>query len=213
MRRAAPFFVGDHPAVDFLNTRVVRSGVPTEWLSNGVELVDWLEQARAIERQAAKKARASGDRRALDRAAKEARELREWLRRFLKKHTQRTAGAGTAADLAPLNKVLASGNSYTRVTIAETGIDASARVHQKMQIRRVERDATPSWLLQPIAYAVADLLCHQDLSLVRVCDGSTCTLMFLDRTKAHVRRWCSMAVCGNRAKAAAYRARPPRSAG
>ncbi|MGO9268383.1 MAG: CGNR zinc finger domain-containing protein [Candidatus Binataceae bacterium] len=26
--------------------------------------------------------------------------------------------------------------------------------------------------------------------------------MFLDRTKAHARRWCSMAVCGNRAKAA-----------
>ena len=33
---------------------------------------------------------------------------------------------------------------------------------------------------------------------------------FLDRTKGHARRWCSMAVCGNRAKAEAHRARTAR---
>jgi predicted RNA-binding Zn ribbon-like protein len=39
-------------------------------------------------------------------------------------------------------------------------------------------------------------------TLVRKCEGTTCTLWFLDVSKAHARRWCSMAVCGNRAKAA-----------
>jgi predicted RNA-binding Zn ribbon-like protein len=46
-----------------------------------------------------------------------------------------------------------------------------------------------------------------DFRLIRECEGSVCSLLFLDRTKAHGRRWCSMALCGNRAKAAAHRAR------
>lgn len=57
---------------------------------------------------------------------------------------------------------------------------------------------------------VHDLVCHADFRLIRACEGTACTLMFLDRTKAHARRWCSMAVCGNRAKAAAHRARASR---
>jgi predicted RNA-binding Zn ribbon-like protein len=61
--------------------------------------------------------------------------------------------------------------------------------------------------VEPIAEAAADLICNQDFRLIRSCGDSTCTLVFLDRTNAHTRRWCNMAVCGNRAKAAAYRAR------
>jgi predicted RNA-binding Zn ribbon-like protein len=62
-------------------------------------------------------------------------------------------------------------------------------------------------LLQPLAEAIADLVSHADFRLIRACEGSACTLMFLDKTKAHARRWCSMALCGNRAKVAAHRAR------
>jgi predicted RNA-binding Zn ribbon-like protein len=62
-------------------------------------------------------------------------------------------------------------------------------------------------LLQPIAEAAADLICNQGFRLIRSYAGSACTLVFLDRTKAHTRRRCSMAVSGNRAKAAAHRPR------
>lgn len=62
-------------------------------------------------------------------------------------------------------------------------------------------------MLQPIAWSIARLLTEENLGLVRNCEGPTCTLLFLDRTKSHKRRWCSMAVFGNRAKAAAHRAR------
>ena len=61
--------------------------------------------------------------------------------------------------------------------------------------------------------AAADLICNYDFRLIRSCEGSACCLMFLDRTKVHARRWCSMAVCGNRAKAEAYRARTARKRG
>jgi predicted RNA-binding Zn ribbon-like protein len=62
-------------------------------------------------------------------------------------------------------------------------------------------------LLVPVAQAVAVLLTEGDFSLVRQCEGSECVLWFYDHTKAHRRRWCSMALCGNRMKVAAFRAR------
>jgi len=42
---------------------------------------------------------------------------------------------------------------------------------------------------------------------VRECGNPACTLWFLDTTKAQRRRWCTVEICGNRAKAAAHRRR------
>src|SRR5260370_1447160 len=69
--------------------------------------------------------------------------------------------------------------------------------------------AVIDWLVD----AAADLICNYDFQLIRSCEGSACCLIFLDRTKGHARRWCSMAVCGNRAKAEAHRARTARKRG
>jgi hypothetical protein len=55
--------------------------------------------------------------------------------------------------------------------------------------------------VEPIAEAAADLICNQDFRLIWSRGDSTCTLVILDRTNARTRRWCNMAVCGNRAKA------------
>ena len=65
----------------------------------------------------------------------------------------------------------------------------------------------PDELLAPIAAAMAELLSESDHALVRRCTNPACPLWFYDRTKGHRRRWCSQAVCGNRAKVAAHRAR------
>jgi predicted RNA-binding Zn ribbon-like protein len=67
--------------------------------------------------------------------------------------------------------------------------------------------ATVEAALVPVAEAVARLLAEGDFKLVRKCESADCTLWFHDRTKSHHRRWCSMALCGNRAKVAAFRAR------
>jgi predicted RNA-binding Zn ribbon-like protein len=55
-------------------------------------------------------------------------------------------------------------------------------------------------MLWPIARAAADLLASPDLALVRACSSPTCQWLFLDTSKNHHRRWCSMQSCGNRAK-------------
>src|SRR5262245_32604431 len=199
--RPPAFFVGEHLALDFLNTTATPRGVRIEWLGDGKDLVDWLEQAGAIEVGAAARIRESGSG-PLDEVARQARQFREWLRGFV------TARPGkplrtTAAALAPLNELLAGDNSFQRIEAAENG--------RRLLLRRVYRWESPGELFQPIAEAAADLICHQDFRLIRACAGSACTLLFLDRTKAHARRWCSMAVCGNRAKAAAHRARRARN--
>jgi predicted RNA-binding Zn ribbon-like protein len=55
----------------------------------------------------------------------------------------------------------------------------------------------PIW---PIARAAADLLTGEQAP-VRECGGAQCTWLFLDFSRGRSRRWCSMASCGNRAKA------------
>jgi len=58
-----------------------------------------------------------------------------------------------------------------------------------------------------IGEALAQLVCTEDFSDVKACEGPACTLLFADHTRGRTRRWCSMALCGNRAKQAAHRHR------
>jgi predicted RNA-binding Zn ribbon-like protein len=199
--RPPAFFVGEHLALDFLNTTATPRGTWVEWLGDGKDLVDWLEQAGSIEPAAAARIRESGSD-ALDEVARQAREFRQWLRGFVTARMGKPLRA-TAAAVAPLNELLARDRSFQRVEAARRDAEDGRR----LVLRRVQRWESPEELLQPIAEEAADLVCNQDFRLIRSCGGSACTLVFLDRTRAHTRRWCSMAVCGNRAKAAAHRAR------
>src|SRR5262245_51380388 len=197
--RPPPFFVGDHLALDFLNTIATPRDVPVEWLRDGQDLVDWLQQANAIAEDVAARFRRSKDLRALDDVARRAREFREWLRGFVARHLGKLLPPAAAKALGPLNELLAGDASYPVVEVAG-GTPG-------LRLRRVRHWESPDELLHPLAEAAADLVCSVDFRLIRACEGSVCSLLFLDRTKAHGRRWCSMAVCGNRAKAAAHRAR------
>ncbi|MEV4510446.1 ABATE domain-containing protein [Dactylosporangium sp. NPDC049525] len=58
-----------------------------------------------------------------------------------------------------------------------------------------------------VAVAAVELLGGPDLALVRECALPECTRLFVDRSRAGNRAWCGMEECGNRVKAAAYRAR------
>jgi predicted RNA-binding Zn ribbon-like protein len=180
--------------MDFLNTRATSAGTATDWLGDGSELLDWLRHAGLVDPDVADRFPRGAK---LDHIATGARALREWLRAFVQRHAGQSLRAEAAAELGPLNLLLAEDRPYARVAGAAGGL----------ALQRLRRWEAPEELLQPIAGAIADLVCHADFRLIRRCEGQDCSLMFLDRTKAHARRWCSMALCGNRAKAAAHRAR------
>ncbi len=60
-------------------------------------------------------------------------------------------------------------------------------------------------VLGPLAVAAVELLRHGPLDRVKLCDG--CPWLFLDVSRNHSRRWCSMDECGARLKVRRYRAR------
>ncbi len=190
--RPPPPFVGDHPAMDFLNSRAVPGGVELEWLADGPDLRAWLAAAGMPVPAGLRPA-------AWDAAAGHAKALRETFRAFVDRHAGRPLTAGAARELRAVNDLLAADDTYRQV---EPGTGDEPLVW-----RRHRRPAAAAEPLLPIADALGDLVTTADFTLVRRCEGVGCTLAFLDRTKSHARRWCDMAVCGNRAKAAAHRAR------
>jgi len=188
-----PLLLADHPALDFLNTVVVIDGEERDWLGSGTALLSWLTTAHLfLEHQDTAIAALSEQQ--LEELAVAARDLREWLRGFVRERAGQTLGAVTAETLTLLNQLLAIGSSYVQVT--------PERVETRLQ-----RWGGPSTILMPVAEAIVDLLCRVDFARVRHCEGEGCRLYFLDINKAGRRRWCSMSVCGNRAKVAAYRSR------
>lgn len=207
--RPPPLFVGDHLALDFLNTTAAPWGERIEWLGNGADLVGWLEQAGAIDDKLAARFRAERDaQRTLDAVAEQARTLRQWLRGFVERHAGRMLGAGSVEELEPLNRLLARDDSYGQIeAAAKRRSDSVQGQMQVLRWRQERRWTSPERLLQPIAQAIGDILCHADFRYIRRCEGAACTLVFYDRSKSHARRWCSMAACGNRAKAATHRAK------
>jgi predicted RNA-binding Zn ribbon-like protein len=60
------------------------------------------------------------------------------------------------------------------------------------------------WLLTAIARNGAELIAEGPRAPIRKCANPDCGLLFYDDSRTGKRRWCSMAVCGNRAKVAAH---------
>jgi predicted RNA-binding Zn ribbon-like protein len=62
---------------------------------------------------------------------------------------------------------------------------------------RSESVTSPLW---PVIEAAVGLLTSPDREHICECDEETCRWLFLDKSKNHSRRWCSMQICGNRDK-------------
>jgi predicted RNA-binding Zn ribbon-like protein len=190
----SPFvFVGNHRALDFVNTEVAVEGAPRDLLPALPALARWLVQAGAIDRATARTALAKWEgKRAAEVVLEEARAFRTALRRL----TDAAAGGRRIprATVERINDLLARGAGVTQIVPGEAGYAT----------RRGLRLEEPSDLLVPVAEAAADLLCQADLGRIRRCAHPECVLYFLDGTKNGTRRWCDMRTCGNRANAAAY---------
>ncbi|HEU4420174.1 MAG TPA: ABATE domain-containing protein [Planctomycetota bacterium] len=182
-----PYFLADHLALDFLNTRAVLQGAVEDWLADDNRVIDWLQRAGLHARGSRGAPAAEGE---LVRAAVE---LREALRALVAARQR-----GARASPAVLNRFLANGTAHRRLDWPVGGEPLF------VEVRGVD---TPEDLLLPVATLGAELLAQGNFGLVRECAGPDCVLWFYDRTKSHRRQWCSMRACGNRAKLAAFRAR------
>jgi len=196
--RPALGFIADNSALDFLNSIATPRATEFDWISSGADLMDWLEARGLVSGDELADMRDRVEPELLDQAAAKARQLREWFRGFVLKHAGQPLEAITPDDLAPLNDILVRGSSFFQLETGSIGAP---------QLIRRNRWGGSDMLLVPLAEAIASLLTTIDFSEVKNCEGPTCTMVFHDVSKNRKRRWCSMAVCGNRAKAAAHRAR------
>jgi predicted RNA-binding Zn ribbon-like protein len=199
--RPPAFFIADSLGLDFLNSVATPVDTPVDWLDSGEGLVAWLAQAELVPADALKALTTQAAPGELDKVAEQARALREWFRAFVRKHMGRPLTPEAIRELAPLNAILARDERFSR--IAERRDRSGAR----LELETIRRWRSPESLLLPIAEALARCVCDEDFANIRACEGPRCTLIFADHTRRRLRRWCSMATCGNRVKQAAHRQR------
>lgn len=192
-----PIFIGDHTALDFLNSVAAPRGEVIDSLRNGDSYVHWLVVAGLLDPSEAKTLLLEFRNAGLDLVASEARDLREWFRQVVARPAIEAANGPEGEAISKLNRILAIDCVHRR--LEASGKDLVLRERRALtQVRQ---------LLVPVAQAMAELVSDARRCLVRRCANSGCTLWFYDRTKARRRRFCSAAVCGNRAKVAAFRER------
>lgn len=192
-RETKPFlFVGNHLALDFVNTQMIVKGEVTDLLESFEDLVSWLIGARLLTKSQADVVRAK-------LAPQETASLLDQAKRL--RATLRVAAERIAACrpipnsiIDTINRFLSQHPGYPQLVRTKGGFER--HVHS-VATQHVE-------LLAPLAEAASDLLCLPDFTLIKKCGNAACILYFYDTTKNHRRNWCSMQLCGNRMKVATY---------
>jgi len=191
-------FIADALGLDFLNSIATPADVPVDWIADGRGLVDWLGQADLVPADMLEEIAGRAMPGELDRVADQARDLREWFRHFVRARMGSPLDQDALAALAPLNRLLARDEAYRRIAPDD---------HGRLVLEDARRWRSPEALLIPIGEAMARVVAGEDFAQIKACQGRACTLLFADHTRGHARRWCSMSVCGNRAKVLAHRDR------
>ena len=175
-------FVGDALGLDFLNSIATPADRPVDWIDDGEGYLNWLEQAQMAPDDVLQDMRARALPGELDNIADQARSLREWFRGFVRQHRGRPLTAAAFAELAPLNRLLDRDESFNRIIPQPTA-------RRPFALQSVRRWRNPDALLLPVGDALARLVCSEDFTHVKACEGPACTLLFADHTRGHARRW------------------------
>lgn len=171
-------FVCGDPALDFAATLRARRSARFEMFATPARLDAWYVESGVVD------AVAPGGPDDVDRA----RAVREAAYRLI---TARRLGEDYDAG------ALAVVNGAARTPSAVPQLTASGR----------RTEATPSEALSTVARRAVELLAGPDVPLLKECGNPECTRVYIDRSRGMRRQWCGMESCGNKIKAAAYRAR------
>jgi predicted RNA-binding Zn ribbon-like protein len=191
----SPFvFVGERLWLDFVNSELGLRR--TDALRDFEMMVRWLEASNVLDAERAGGIRRRAQQQPAGAAAAlvDARRVRSALRSLAERGpvSERIRSDG----LAEINRVLGRSAGTRRVDLRNDGTFIRSFVPVG--------DAFAG-LVIPIVESAADALILGELQRVRRCADQRCVRVFFDNTKNGRRRWCDMATCGNRAKAARHR--------
>lgn len=184
-------FVGNQLALDFVNTRPVINGQSVELLSDWKAVRSWFRAAGLVsEAETEALGRRWEQRQEVEACVERLRALRESLRAIvLRLEAGEEPASRTVTDL---NLLLRHHPMFQELH----------RTRGRLERRKLFELRRPDDLVAPIADAAAEMLVDLHPARLRKCD--CCVLHFYDTSKNGARRWCSMHLCGNRAKVAAY---------
>lgn len=175
-------FVGNHAAIDFINTLICQRGEPVDLLADTTQLIHWAHEAGyAVE----------GELTSNDLLA--AKTLRSALNDLFLAGIQGNDISNEA--LSTVNQHL---EQYAQHELLQLNTEGELALVPDKGAKSV------SALLAALAYEGAQLLASKQLSYVKRCSNPECVLLFLDTSRTRKRRWCSMEICGNRAKVAKH---------
>ncbi len=187
-------FVANRPILDFLNTRPVLARGPMELLPDVQALERWLIASGVVSSAKAK---------SLIRSWRHSPEAAVFLKDLIAfRERLRDAVLHIEAGLAPPEEFIRELNAGLLQHPPITTLHA-----RKGQIVRepLFDPEQPADLWAPILDGAADLLSEPESHRIRQCEA--CVVHFFDTSKKGSRRWCSMNICGNKLKVAAYQRR------
>jgi predicted RNA-binding Zn ribbon-like protein len=187
-------FVGNQLALDFLNTRPVQNGEALELLPDFQALLRWLQAAGLLTAHEVSNLQEQwGESDRARRTLKATRELRERLRKEVL--TWERGAVVHRSTIEELNRLMVDHPMLSRLHAMRDAFSMELWFDPQL----------PDNLLAPLAHAAATLFTETNRDRIRKC--AQCVLHFHDTSKKGTRRWCSMRLCGNRLKVAAYAAR------
>jgi len=203
MRTASPdagewvdgfLFVANRPILDFLNTKPILADGPTELLPDLYALERWLIASGTVTLPKTKSLLRGW------RQSPEAEAFRKDLIAF--RERLRDAVLRMEAGSAPSDDFLKEINAQ----LQQHPLRSALRRRNGGVVRETFFDPVePADLWAPIVDGAADLLAETETSRIRQCES--CIVHFFDTSKKGSRRWCSMNICGNKIKVAAYQRR------
>ena len=181
-------FVGGRLALDFVNIFPINADLSWD------QLIVFLESARIVtpERGGELRALSHSDPQAAEMLLRKAQRLGSALRMAFDAllHRQRMLREW----IEPVNEIL-------RIT---EGHDELVFTDHDLEIEFVAREGGLEWLLAAVARSGAEIIAEGTRARLRLCANPHCGLFFYDTSRTHRRRWCSMTLCGNRSKVAAF---------
>ncbi len=187
-------FVANRSILDLLNTKPVLADGPTELLSDVRALERWLIAAGMV---------TSPKSRAIVHSWRHSTEASAFLEQLIAfRERLRAAVTRIESGASPTDAFLAEVNSL----LLQYPLCTSLRKRDGKVIREtVFEPREPADLWAPIIDGTADLLAETETLRIRKCES--CVVHFFDTSKKGSRRWCSMSICGNKIKVAAYQRR------
>jgi predicted RNA-binding Zn ribbon-like protein len=187
-------FVANKPILDLLNTKPLLADGSTELLPDVRALERWLIASGMV---------ISPKTKAIVRGWRHSTEAAAFLEQLIGfRERLRNAILRIENGSLPADAFLAEMNSL----LVQYPLHTSLHKRDGQVIRQAlfePRKAADLWA--PIIDATADLLAETESSRIRKCES--CVVHFFDTSKKGSRRWCSMNICGNKLKVAAYQRR------